>query len=160
MTTPNKKQLEKLQAANKPKTPPKTVKPVAKSTKPSVSPLKVMKEVVAKKVPAKEIEETTKSVTTHEEHVDIAKLAYQHLHEPEDKYAKPPTPTTGDIVPLEKVEPSIPVHSVAIAPQGATEPDPYTRSMVATTQPTEPLPVTKEGKLKWSDMKARLPSQR
>ena len=160
MTTPNKKQLEKLQAANKPKTPPKTVKPVAKSTKPSVSPVKAMKEVVAKKVPAKEIEEATKSVTTHEEHVDIAKLAYQHLHEPEDKYAKPPTPTHDGIVPLEKVEPSIPVHSVAIAPQGASEPDPYTRSMAATTQPTEPLPVTKEGKLKWSDVKARLPSQR
>ena len=159
MTTPNKKQLEKLQAANKPKTPPKSAKPVAKSTKPSASPVKAMKEVVAKKVPAKEIEEATKSVTTHEEHVDIAKLAYQHLHE-EEKFAKPPNPITGGIVPLEKVEPSIPVHSVAIAPQGATEPNPYTRSMAATTQPTEPLPVTKEGKLKWSDMKARLPTQR
>ena len=159
MTTPNKKQLEKLQAANKPKTPPKSAKPVAKSTKPSASPVKAMKEVVAKKVPAKEIEEATKSVTTHEEHVDIAKLAYQHLHE-EEKFAKPPNPITGGIVPLEKVEPSIPVHSVAIAPQGVTEPNPYTRSMAATTQPTEPLPVTKEGKLKWSDMKARLPTQR
>ena len=160
MTTPSKKQLEKLQAANKPKTPPKTVKQVAKSTKPSVSAVKAMKEVVAKKVPAKEIEEATKSVTTHEEHVDIAKLAYQHLHE-EEKYAKPPTPTTGDIVPLEKVEPSIPVHSVAIAPKGATEPDPYTKA-TASLPPTTvaPLPMTKEGKLKWSDIKARLPTQR
>ena len=160
MTKPSKKELEKLQAANKPKAPPKTpVKTPVKAVKPKVSPVKAMKEVVAKKVPAKEIEQATKSVTTHDEHVDIAKLAYQHLHE-EDKFAKPPNPITGDIVPLEKVEPSIPVHSVAIAPQGGVEPHPYTRSMVATSQPTEPLPVTKEGKLKWSDMKARLPSQR
>ena len=159
MTTPSKKQLEKLQVANKPKTPPKTVKPVAKSTKPSVSPVKAMKEVVAKKVPAKEIEEATKSVTTHDEHVDIAKLAYQHLHE-EEKFAKPPNPIHDAIQPLENAEPSIPVHSVAIAPQGAVEPNPYPRTMVPTALSTEPLPVTKEGKLKWSDMKARLPSQR
>ena len=160
MTKPSKKELEKHQAANKPKAPPKTpVKPPVKVVNPKVSPVKAMKEVVAKKVPAKEIEQATKSVTTHDEHVDIAKLAYQHLHE-EEKFAKPPNPIHDAIQPLEKVEPSIPVHSVAIAPQGAAEPNPYPRTMVPTALSTEPLPVTKEGKLKWSDMKARLPSQR
>ena len=137
MTKPSKKELDKLKVANKPKPQLKA------TTKPKVSPVKAMKDVVAKKVSAKENDQAKKEVTTHKEHVDIAKLAYQHLHEKEDKFAKPPNTIHDTITPLESVEPSIPVHSVAIAPKLTID----------------PLPVTKDGKLKWSDIKARLPSQ-
>ena len=156
MTQPSKKQLAKLTQANTSKTSPKK-SPVkdttpTKVTKPKVSPVKAMKEVVAKKVSKEEIDQATKSPTTHAEHVDIAKLAYQHLHEDkpqEDTYSKPEKVKPTDVPAVEEATPSIPVHSVALAPQQVTP----VKAPVAT------LPTTRDGKLKWSDIKAMLPTR-
>lgn len=168
MTSPTKKEIEKLEALNKPKVTPTKKAPVKKAVakkvpakkapvattpkaKPKASPIEAMKKVVEKKVSKKEIEQATKSHTSHQEHVEIAKLAYQHLHEepqvttrvPEDSYSKPSTKVTTTI-PQQEVKPSIPVHSVALAPK--------------TTPSIKEEPVAKDGKLKWSDIKAKLPT--
>lgn len=136
------------------KAPPKKVAPPT-TPKDKPSPIKAMKEVVEKKVSKKEIEEATRSHTSHKEHVDIAKLAYQHLHEEptketpvkEESYAKPTT-KTAEQTPLVEHTPSIPVHSVALAPS---------IHLPKPVEPTADLPTTKEGKLKWSDIQGKLP---
>lgn len=172
MTSPTKKEIEKLEALNKPKATPAKKAPVKKAVakkapakkapvatptkaKPKASPIEAMKKVVEKKVSKKEIEQATKSHTSHQEHVEIAKLAYQHLHEEptqeppvkEESYAKPSTKVTEQPTPVEHT-PSIPVHSVALAP-AIHPPKPV--------EPTTDLPTTKEGKLKWSDIQGKLP---
>lgn len=180
MVKPSQKELDKLAKVNKPVAKPiatknvvkevvtpiaikpvakkVTIKPQAKATTAKATVTKQAKKVVAKKISPDEIKQATQSHTTHEDHLEVAKLAYQHLHS-EEGFAKPPTPPKQNdkvVHPLEPVEPSIPVYSVALAPAVvAKDPAPFAQPIPLNK--AQNLPTTKDGKLKWSEIKDRLP---
>lgn len=181
MVKPSQKEQDKLAKVNKPTakptdktvvkevTIPATTKSVAKkvATKPQAkakaTPAKATvnkpaKKVVAKKISPEEIKQATQHHTLHEDHLEVAKLAYQHL-QTEDGFAKPPTPPKQDdkvVHPLESVEPSIPVYSVAVAPAVVAK-DPTPPVQPIPLHKPQNLPTTKDGKLKWSEIKDKLP---
>ena len=164
MTKPSKKELEKLTKANekaetkveakpatkvKPALAAKTATPAKKAAPPAKKAAPAKKVVAAKKVlpapaPAKK--------TTRQEHKDLAKVAYQHLHE-EEKFSKPDNIKANEPLAAGTMKPSIPVHSVAIAPnRSVSAPEPFVPS-------NDPLAKTKDGKLKWADLRAKLNSE-
>ena len=179
MVKPSQKEQDKLAKVNKPTAKSATTKTAAKKVSPKpqakakATPAKatVNKPIrrrvavlpsgiggLSKKISTDEIKQATQHHTLHEDHLEVAKLAYQHL-QTEDGFAKPPTPPKQDDKvghPLESVEPSIPVYSVSVAPAVVAK-DP--------TPPVQPIPLhkpqnfptTKDGKLKWSEIKDKLP---
>ena len=179
MVKPSQKEQDKLAKVNKPTAKSATTKTAAKKVSPKpqakakATPAKatVNKPIrrrvavlpsgiggLSKKISTDEIKQATQHHTLHEDHLEVAKLAYQHL-QTEDGFAKPPTPPKQNdkaIHPLEPMEPSIPVYSVAVAPAVVTKvPAPLAPS-IPLNKP-QSLPTTKDGKLKWSDIKDKLP---